>query len=151
VEYRIDLLRDGSRVDLTGSPVAAQLEQERDQPLLGAVVEVSLESSPCRVGSIDQALSRGVEVFAHPSVVYGGREQIRAVEKRLDESLVDALGPGCIRRQRAPKPVADENRAADARPGPSIAGPDGFGASNVLVAVEPHHSPFTIYLTGDAV
>ena len=94
---------------------AAEVERERHQPLLGAVVQVALEAAAFGVLDLDDAGGRGRQLLARVGV----RER---VGDQLGEARDAVLGLGrervrspAGRDQGAPEPAGDGDRDRDGR------------------------------------
>src|SRR5205807_6524907 len=91
-----------------------QLQRERDEALLRAVVEVPLEPAAFRVAGLDDARTRCRELLVGIRVRERLRDQIREVHKPALGALLERRLER-RRHQGAPEPPADVNRSGDGR------------------------------------
>ena len=115
----------------------AQPEGERDELLLGAVVEVALDALALGVADLDEARPRGGEPVARVGVGERLRDELGEVE----QPPLRVLGqPGRLPGrggERAPQPAADVDGRGHGRAEPERAQPVGQRAAGALVALDP--------------
>ena len=100
------LAAEPGQVGRHGGLRGAELEPERDEPLLGAVVEVALELPPRLVGSGDDTGARGGEVGGEPRQVVDEDAHGAADDEERDQRH-DVDGP--VDRQRAERLREDDH------------------------------------------
>ena len=83
-------LPGGLRVALEPRGHHAQLERDRDEALLRAVVQVALEPLPLGVADLDEPRARGGELLVGVGVGQRLGDEVREVA----QPLLDALGSG---------------------------------------------------------
>jgi hypothetical protein len=93
----------------------AQLQRQRHELLLHAVVQVALDPPPGRVGGGDNPRARGGELSAALGVRDGGRHQLR----ELRQALLGVGGQGLLGPrdggQDSPQAAVDPDRHRDRR------------------------------------
>ncbi len=115
----------------------AQRESQRDQPLLGAVVQIAFETPPRKVARGHDPGARRVELRVGLCVGNRGRDQIGEVpDPRLG---VGGQRFGSIRADdgRPPHPVADDNGRTHRHAQAHITHACGDGTGSGLEAVDP--------------
>ncbi len=120
---------------------ARELERQRHQALLDAVVEVALEAPARLVGGGDQPGARGHQLGAGLGVRDRGFEQLREPGHPLfgvGRRRVLALP---ARRDQPPQPALDDDRGRDARAQASLAGELRQGTLRSLVVLDPGRPP----------
>ncbi len=110
----------------------AQLQGERDEALLGAVVEVALQPPALGVARFDDARARGRELVVRVRVGERLRDEVGEVAEaslraRRERALVERG-----RDERAPQPARELDRSGDARAIPVRAQVDCDRAARVL-------------------
>jgi hypothetical protein len=91
----------------------AQLQRQRDQPLLGAVVQVALDAAPGLVGGGDDAGARGRQLGLRLGVRDRGGDQLGEVgQARLGVGR-QRLGSGGADPDQPPQPPLHRDRAPD--------------------------------------
>ena len=144
-------LAGGRRVLLERRADQAQVERERHEPLLRAVVQVALEPPALGVAGLDDARARGGQLL----VGVGVRERLRDQLGEVAQSLLDALrqrlvGPRA-RGQRAPQPPADGDRRGHRRAVAGALQRLGEVPARVLVAVHALRAAAAQHLRDDGV
>ena len=93
----------------------AQPERDRDEPLLGAIVQVALEPQALGVADLHDARPRGGQLLVGVGVGQRLGDQVGEVAEPLLEALGQGVVGGRHRRQHAPQPPADGDRRRHCR------------------------------------
>ena len=103
------------RVALDARLDAAQVERERHQPLLRAVVQVALEPAAFRVLDLDDAGGGGRQLLARVGVGEGVGDQLGEARDALLGVGRERVRLPAGRDQGAPEPAGDGDRDRDGR------------------------------------
>ncbi len=113
-----------------------QPDRDRDEPLLGAVVQVALDAAALGVAGLDDAQPRGGELVARLRARDGQRDQLGERLQAVLRPRRQRLGLAQPGDQRPPRGSGHADRHGDARPEPVLAHPDRERAVEALV-VDP--------------
>lgn len=116
----------GRNVRLDG----AQLQAERDDPLLRAVVEVAFQCPPCRVGGGDHAGTGSGELGSDLVVDHRSGRQIGEIRDVIDDVVIDPTMCG-RHDHRPPHVVVDDDGSSGGSDQAVLAGTAGNGIVTV--------------------
>ena len=103
-------LAGGRRVLLELRADHAQVERDRHEPLLRAVVQVALEPPALGVAGLDDARARRGQLLVGVGVRERLRDQLGEVAQALLDAVRERVGRPGPRGERAPEPPADGDR-----------------------------------------
>ena len=106
----------GCRVALELAADHAEPERDRDEPLLGAVMQVALEAPALGVADLDDARPGRGQLLVGVGVGQRLRDEVGEVAQPLLETFAQRLLGRRHRRQHAPQPAADADRSGHAGP-----------------------------------
>jgi hypothetical protein len=116
-------LARGARVAVEQALDEPQLQSERDEPLLGAVVEVALEAAALLEPRLQDPQARGVELLARLGALEAERDELGEVAEAPLGVGPERVGASRGDEDEAPGLRPDDDRRRDRRP----------------EAVAPHH------------
>ena len=114
-----------------------QLERQRDEALLGAVVEVALEAAALGVAGLDEPRPRGGELLARVGVRQRLGHQLGEVAQAPLGASSRSRGSRAEADERPPQPPADADGRGHRRAVAPRAQALGELAADALVAVDP--------------
>ena len=107
------VLAGGGRILLQRRADHAQVERQRDEPLLRAVVQVALEPPALGIADLDDPRARRGELLEGVGVGQPLGDEVGEVAQPLLEVLGQRLGRARRRGQRAPEAAGDADRRGD--------------------------------------
>ncbi len=114
----------------------AQLQRERHEPLLGAVVEVALQTAALGVAGLHDARPGACELVVGVRVGQGLRHELGEVLQAPLRAADQVLGLGGRGHQHAPQPGADGDRSGHRGPVAEAAQALGERSRRVVVVVD---------------